>query len=111
QFFAELQESLTTAEDVWLDDLKVIRAVSKDGKPSYEVVVMGQMLVRDQVEGGTAIDEEVLTRRINGLQSSFEESEFVVSSVGPTLTWTRLREGLPVLPFSINLVIDPAKPL
>ncbi|MGJ8648868.1 MAG: pilus assembly protein PilM [Opitutaceae bacterium] len=111
QFFAELQESLTTAEDVWLDDLKVIRAVSKDGKPSYEVVVMGQMLVRDKVEGGTAIDEEVLTRRINGLQSSFEESEFVVSSVGPTLTWTRLREGLPVLPFSINLVVDPAKPL
>lgn len=111
QFFAELQESLTTAEDVWLDGLKVIRAVSKNGKPSYEVVVMGQMLVRDKVEGGTAIDEEVLTRRINGLQSSFEESEFVVSSVGPTLTWTSLREGLPVLPFSINLVVDPAKPL
>lgn len=111
QFFAELQESLTVAEDVWLDDLKILREQPKDGAASYEVVVKGQMLVRESVEGGTGIDQEVLSRRIKGLQSSFESSEFVVDSKGPIITWTNLNQGLPVLPFSINLVVDTAKPL
>jgi type IV pilus assembly protein PilM len=114
QFFAELQESLTSAEDVWLDDLKIIREQPKDandGTASYEVVVKGQMLVRDSVEGGTGVDQEVLSRRIKGLQSSFESSEFVNDSKGPVITWTSLRDGLPVLPFSINLVVDTSKPL
>jgi len=111
QFFAELQESLTTAEDVWLDDLNVIREQPESGPASYEVVVKGQMLVRESAEGSAGIDQEVLSRRIKGLQASFEDSEFVVASEGPTITWTNLRKGLYVLPFSINLVVDTAKPL
>lgn len=110
QFFAELQDSLVSAEDVWLDDLKVLREQPQEGAATYEVVVKGQMLVRESVEGN-AVDQEVLSRRIKSLQSSFEGSEFVVSSKGPMITWTSLREGLNVLPFSINLVVDTAKPL
>lgn len=110
QFFAELQDSLTAAEDVWLDDLEVIREQPENGPATYEVAVKGQMLVRESAEGGS-IDQEVLSRRIKGLQSSFEDSKFVVGSKGPKITWTSLREGLNVLPFSINLVVDTAKPL
>ena len=111
QFFAELQESLTAAEDVWLDELTVNRENPKGGEPSYEVVLRGQMLVRETAQGDGEINQEVLSRRIKRLQSSFEESEFIVDSRPPSITWTSLREGLNVLPFRINLVVDTDKPL
>ena len=111
QFFAELQSSLASAEDVWLDDLKVLREQPEEGVASYEVVVKGQMLVRESAEGSAGIDQELLSRRIKGLQTSFESSKFVIDSKGPLITWTSLREGLNVLPFSINLVVDTSKPL
>jgi len=111
QFFAELQNSLHDAKDVWLDQLKVVRDKPVGGAPSYEVLVEGQMLVREARNGSTGIDQEALFDRIKGLQSSFENSEFVVFSKSPVITWTSLRDGLNVLPFSINLVVDTAKPL
>mgnify|MGYP006425059671 CR=1 FL=1 len=111
QFFAELQESLTAAEDVWLDELSVSRENPENGEASYQVVLRGQMLVRETAEGDGDISQEVLSRRIKRLQSSFEESEFIVDSKPPSITWTSLREGLNVLPFRINLVVDTAKPL
>ncbi len=111
QFFAELQQSLTTTEDVWLDNLKVIRETPATGEPSYEVVVEGQMLVRESAEGASAINQDTLSSRIKSLQSGLEGSEFVVSSESPRISWKSLNEGLNVLPFSINLVVDPAKPL
>ncbi|MFP4166399.1 MAG: pilus assembly protein PilM [Opitutales bacterium] len=111
QFFAELQESLTSAEDVWLDALSVEREQPEDGEQSYEVVVSGQMLVRETAEAGERISQAALSRRIKSLQASFEESEFVVDSGSPVITWTSLREGFNVLPFRINLVVDTTKPL
>ena len=111
QFFAELQESLHLAEDVWLDKLNVIRELSADGKSSYEVVLEGQLLVREAVHGTENVDEDALAGQLKSLRSSFEDSEFIVSSHSPVVTWTKLHEGLNVLPFSINLVVDPAKPL
>ncbi len=108
QFFAELQHSLAQAEDVWLDELKVDREAGAEGEPSYQLLLKGQMLVRENAEG---IDREVLTQRIKGLQSSFEGSQFIVSSKPPAITWTKLNDGLNVLPFSINLTVDTAKPL
>jgi len=111
QFFAELQESLHLAEDVWLDKLNIVREQSAEGKSSYEVLVEGQLLVREAVNGAENIDEDVLSDQLKNLRSSFEDSEFIVSSHSPVITWTKLREGLNVLPFSINLVVDPAKPL
>ena len=111
QFFAELQRSLTMAEDAWLDSLSVLREKPDDGEASYEVVLEGQMLVRETADGQGAIDQEVLSRRIKSLQSSFEGSEFIVSSKPPAINWSSLRSGLNVLPFTINLVVDTSKPL
>jgi len=111
QFFGQLQASLAEAEDVWLDGLEVVRETPTNGVSTYEVIVNGEMLVRETAESGVSINQEVLSRRIKGLQASFEKSEYVTSSKGPVITWTNIREGLNVLPFSINLVVDPAKPL
>jgi len=113
QFFAELQASLTVAEDAWLDSLTVVREspTNGTGTASYEVVLAGQMLVRESAEGQGTINQEVLSRRIKSLQSSFEGSEFVVASKPPSINWSSLTSGLNVLPFTINLVVDTAKPL
>jgi type IV pilus assembly protein PilM len=110
QFLAELQQGLTVAEDVWLDELNVLREQPTTGEPSYNVVLHGKMLVRDSV-GAVGVNEAVLSSRIKSLQSSIEGSEFVVSSMPPVITWTSLRSGLNVLPFRIKLVVDTAKPL
>ncbi|WP_269526776.1 pilus assembly protein PilM [Coraliomargarita parva] len=111
QFFADLQESLALAKDVWLDGLKVQRFQPEKGTASYEVVVEGQMLVRETANGAQSIDQNTLSRRIKSLQSSFEGSEFVKATKQPKISWNQLREGLNVLPFEITLEIDTAKPL
>jgi len=111
QFFAELQVSLTKAEDVWLDSLEVQRAQPGEGKDSYEVVLEGQMLVRETAGETGGNDQELISRRIKGMQSSFEDSKFIVSSRPPNINWSDLRNGLNVLTFTINLVVDTAKPL
>ena len=111
QFFAELQASLTKAEDVWLDSLEVQREMPDKGEASYEVVIEGQMLVRETADGTGGIDQEVISRRIKGMQSSFEDSKFITSSMPPNINWSDLRNGLNVLTFTINLVVDTAKPL
>lgn len=110
QFFAEMQESMTSAEDVWLDDLKVIRE-AKDGTSSYEVALKGQMLVRETANGAAGLDRDVLTRRIRSLISSLKTSAFIVDSKPPRIRWSMLNDGLNVLPFEIKLVVDPTKPL
>lgn len=110
QFFAEMQESMTRAEDVWLDDLKVIREAS-EGAPSYEVALKGQMLVRETANGSQRLDRDVLTRRIRSLISSLKTSAFIVDSKPPRIRWSMLNDGLNVLPFEIKLVVDPTKPL
>lgn len=111
KFFAELQQSLHLAEDVWLDKLNIVREQSADGKSSYEVVIAGELLVREAVNGAANVDEDALSDQLKSLRASFEDSEFIVSSHSPVVTWTKLQSGLNVLPFSINLVVDPAKPL
>jgi len=113
QFFAKLQESLTQAGDVWLDDLNVIRekaAKGSDAAPAFIIELKGQMLVRETAQGGE-IDREILTRRIKGLQSSFETSEFIVTSRAPMINWESINKGLNLLPFTINLVVDSSKTL
>jgi type IV pilus assembly protein PilM len=111
RFFADLQKSLHQAEDVWIDKLNVVRERSTGEKSSYEVVVEGRLLVREAVNGLDNIDQKALSNQIKGLRSSFEDSEFIVSSHSPVVVFTNLHRGLYVLPFSINLVVDPAKPL
>lgn len=106
QFFAELQESLMQAEDVWLDNLAVKRdAPASEEATTFEIVVEGKMLVRETTNE-EGINRDVLTRRIKSLQTSFENSEFVDSSKPPNINWNSLLNGLNVLPFTINLVVD-----
>ena len=111
QFFAELQSSLTKAEDVWLDSLEVQREQSGGAEDSYEVVLEGQMLVRETAGETGGIDQGLISRRIKEMQSSFEDSKFIVTSRPPNINWSDLRNGLNVLTFTINLVVDTAKPL
>jgi hypothetical protein len=101
---------MTSAEDVWLDGLKVLRQV-EDGVPSYEVALEGQMLVRETANGSQGIDRDILTRRIRSLIESFKTSAFIVDSKPPRIRWSMLNDGLNVLPFEIKLVVDATKPL
>jgi type IV pilus assembly protein PilM len=109
EFMSELQESLTRIEDVWLDEMRVNRQLG--AKASYTVSLRGRMLLRETVDGSTTVDEDRLARRIQTLIDSFVESRFVLSAGAPNISWTSITEGLNVLPFSIDLVIDPTKPL
>ena len=127
QFFADLQESIYSAKDVWIDDLTVVRQSANEDPfeddygysdyeesedvsdfPDYEVVVKGKMLVRQSAD---EINQDVLADRIKQIKASFEESSFVVSSSQPKISWKYLSDGLRVLPFEINLIINTEKPL
>lgn len=110
-YFADLQKSLYQTKDVWIDDLEIVRGISEDGESSYEVVLLGQMLVRETAEGNTNIDQAALSSRIRELQAGFESSEFVIASKDPQISWANLFQGLNLLPFKISLIIDPNKPL
>ena len=111
RFFADLQDSLHKAEDVWLDNLDVVRDVTKDGESYYEVIIEGRLLVREAINGIDNIDQDALSNQIKSLRASFEDSEFIISSHSPVVVFSNLHRGLYVLPFSINLVVDPKKPL
>ena len=67
--------------------------------------------MREAVNGLDNIDEDALSGQIKSLRASFEDSEFIISSHSPVVVFTNLNKGLFVLPFSINLVVDPTKPL
>ena len=127
QFFADLQESIYSAKDVWIDDLTVVRPNADEDPfeddygysdyegseddaqvPDYEVVVKGKMLVR---QPANEINQDILADRIKQIKASFEESGFVISSSQPKISWKYLSDGLRVLPFEINLIIDTEKPL
>lgn len=111
QFFAGMQDILFKAQDVWMDDLEVIRDQAEGGELKYEVAIAGQMLVRETSGGRQAIDQEAITARIKLIQASLESSQFVVGSKPLAIDWAPIRNGLNVLPFRINLVVDTAKPL
>ena len=131
QFFADLQNSIYNARDVWIDDLTVIRPevyineydddyeddygysddedlINNNDSLDYEVILKGKMLVRELSD---SINQDVLANRIKQLQASFEDSNFVVASKPPKISWKYLTDGLKVLPFEINLIIDTEKPL
>jgi hypothetical protein len=66
------------------------------------------MLVR---QSASEINQDVLADRIKQIKASFEDSNFVVASKQPKISWKYLSDGLRVLPFEINLIIDTEKPL
>ena len=126
-FFADIQKSIYKAKDVWIDDLTVERKSFSDDPfedeygysdfseaeneseiPDYEVVVKGKMLVR---ESANDINQDVLANWIKEIKASFENSDFVTTAKQPKISWKYLTDGLRVLPFEINLIIDTEKPL
>ena len=111
QFFAELQDILQKAQDVWIEDLVVNRGATEAGVPTYELVVSGMMLVREAANGADSVDQTVLSGRIRRLQASFESSRFVSEAKSPRIDFENLNRGLKVLPFEIVLIVDAAKPL
>ena len=88
QFLAQLQSSLGSAEDAWLDALSVERDEAEDGVATYGLVLQGQMLVRGPWVRGSSTKKS--SRRIRSL-SSFESSDFIVSSEPPVINWSSLR--------------------
>jgi type IV pilus assembly protein PilM len=111
QFCAELQASLTQIEDVWLDSLIVTRSDLQEGDSGTTIILSGEMLVREPIHPTSKVDRALLTRRIKQLQSNFLDSEFVVAAKQPVIRWTKLNEGLNVLPFVIHLSVDATQPL
>jgi type IV pilus assembly protein PilM len=111
QFCAELQASLTQIEDVWLDSLIVTRSDLQEGDSGTTITLSGEMLVREPIHPTSKVDRALLTRRIKQLQSNFLDSEFVVAAKQPVIRWTKLNEGLNVLPFVIHLSVDATQPL
>lgn len=111
QFCAELQASLTQIEDVWLDSLIVTRSDLQEGNSGTTITLSGEMLVREPIHPTPKVDRALLTRRIKQLQSNFLDSEFVVAAKQPVIRWTKLNEGLNVLPFVIHLSVDATQPL
>jgi hypothetical protein len=111
QFCAELQASLTQIEDVWLDSLIVTRSDLQEGNSGTTITLSGEMLVREPIHPTSKVDRALLTRRIKQLQSNFLDSEFVVAAKQPVIRWTKLNEGLNVLPFVIHLSVDATQPL
>lgn len=111
QFFAELQDILQKAQDVWIEDLAVNRGTTEAGVPTYELVVSGMTLVREAANGADNVDQGALSLRIRRLQASFESSRFVSEAKSPRINFENLNNGLKVLPFEIVLIVDAAKPL
>ncbi len=111
QFFAELQDILQKAQDVWIEDLEINRGQTEAGAPTYELVVSGMTLVREAANGPDNVDQNVLSERIRRLQASFESSRFVSEAKSPQIDWENLNNGLKVLPFEIVLIVDATKPL
>ena len=111
QFFAELQDILQKAQDVWIEDLAVSRSETPGGLASYELIVSGMTLVREAANGSDNVDQTVLSQRIRRLQASFESSRFVSEAKSPEINWENLNKGLKVLPFEIVLIVDADKPL
>lgn len=132
QFFADLQDSIYNAKDVWIDDIVVQRPEVYDDvllddyqneyddwdyelddlesnellNEDYKVLVKGTMLVREPSR-----EDGVLSNRIKNLQASFENSSFVTGTEDLVIFWEYQNEGLRILPFEINLIINPNKPL
>lgn len=111
RFFATLQDSLMQIQDAWLDELSVKRVQqASDQARTFEVILKGQLLVRESISEGN-LQEEVLTRRIRLLVSSFEDSEYIDTSKPPSINFESLRKGFNVLPFSVSLMVDASKSL
>lgn len=124
QFFADLQDSLYQVGDVWLDNLSIqregrgVEGPTDNGQPEMEL--RGRLLLRegdsDIAAEYTEIDaafEAILTERIRALSEGFSQSEFVDPTRTPRVRFDfqQIRDGSPLLPFTLNLFLSEERPL
>ncbi len=139
-FLEDIQEKLFDIKDVWLDDIHV-NIEELVGEKIYELEIKGRLLVRSNqekpkktVEPATEEGEEiknekdeeivvpieadkaevdrlVLTERINQLRDGLKASEFIQKEKSYEIDWSTLDAGLKVLPFKLNFLVNPNKPL
>ena len=120
KFFGEIQESLQRVEDVWLEDLSILRSERRESIPAegrnelpgiivhrdYQVKLKGRLLLRGtsgnaEAEPGNESEKQ----RIIELKNSIEKSDFIKEA-----SYNISNEGR-FLGFNIELTINPEKPL
>lgn len=103
--FAELEQSIIEAQDVWLDDLKVVR-LEKGGKLDYRLQLSGRILLKDADASG-AYDSAQAIKEMNKLLESFKKSMFIDKSIVEGTDTKNKR----ILKFNFTLVVNPDKPI
>lgn len=104
--FAEFEKSLFEEKDVWLDDLKVIRTKTKDGKPDYRLQFSGRLLLKDVGDDNT-YDAKAALEKIKALLSKFEKSSFIEKIDDISTDNTNPR----ILKFNFTSVVKSDKPI
>ena len=132
-FFDELQASLNSVGDTWLDDLfvdrtQVVETVESSeefddfGNPlvleklttNYSLTISGRMLLRDDASRaltGDTIDPRAISNRLRSLTNELIQSEFFLNASDPEIDFSVIDEGLNLLPFKVTLNVDPNRPL
>lgn len=104
KLFADIENRLFEAKDVWLDDLKVIRSKTNN-KTDYRLQLSGRMLIRDT--SASATDVTLAIQRVKDLLDSFKQSEFIKDYASVSTDDTNPR----ILKFNFTLVVNPDKPI
>jgi len=99
-FFADLQQRLQNAGDVWLENLNVSR------EEGLRLRLSGRLLIRE-ADPETSFAVEQAEERVNSLLESFSNSGFISEVGNIQLTVTDPR----ILRFDFTLAINPDKPL
>ena len=132
-FFDELQASLNSVGDTWLDDLfvdrtQVVETVESSeefddfGNPlvleklttNYSLTISGRILLRDDASRaltGDTIDPRAISNRLRSLTNELIQSEFFLNASDPEIDFSVIDEGLNLLPFKVTLNVDPNRPL
>ena len=105
--FIDIEKRLMEQKDVWLDNLRVHRAV-KNGVQEYKLELTGRLLIRDvNPENLEAYDTQKAIDRITKLLNSFVSSEFLKSFENVRTDPSNPR----ILKFDFTLVVNPDKPI
>lgn len=114
RLFSDLQESLHGIRDAWLDRLTVTRE-RQGNDVVYRLSVGGRLLLRDgntdQVVTMERINQEQLARRIENLSNGFVASPFIRERSSLRIDFMAVQGGDPLLPFEMEFIIEPERPL
>lgn len=106
--FIDIEKRLMEQKDVWLDNLKVHRAVNKEGVQEYKLELTGRLLIRDvNPENPQEYDTKKAIDRITNLLNSFVSSSFLKSYENVKTDPSNPR----ILKFDFTLVVNPDKPI